>query len=454
MERTFLVIIILIGVGMAVLMSAVNGTWRLTHFSDYHDDAEVYNITALSILEHHSFAENDARGFVGIFRRSPGYPLFLALSYALLGKMPPAAFITQAIIFTLSLILLWALARFFIPSPYYVLPSLFLALSWFIALQVTSIVPELFTLFLLLLFLWAYEKFFTTDRYAFLFLSGGALAWFILTRAVALYGMPVIIALLLFRSYSYYGSWKKSLRILGAFLIIPIFAVGAWMIRSVVVLDTWQIQSGSYVLAWKSMEATASWQRIAATFTATLTGDVVAEKFFPGYVKEPDHYRYTKIVTAQMLALDAEGIPESEKEQTLYREARERIKDQPLKFFVSGVMGFFRQNVPLNHRAQPITHLFNNGQFASLPTTQKIGILLVLRVIGYFFLALITYGAITKRSQWRLWGMVFFWVAFYNLFYAFFTHNEPRYMLPLWPLYLLFAATAVTSLLNRHAKSI
>lgn len=450
MERTFLLTIIFIGLGMAIFMSVLNGTWQATNFADYHDDAEIYNITALSILERHSFSENDTRGFVGTFRRSPGYPLFLAGSYALLGKTPIAAFITQTAIFILSLILFWSLASFYFPYPYRLIPSLFLSFSWFIALQVTSIVPELLTLFLLLLFLWAFERFFITHRSSSIFLAGGALAWLILIRPVALYGLPVILMLLLLRCFPDL-SWKQSLRVLSAFLIVPFLAVGAWTMRSVVLLDTWQIQSGSYVIAWKSMEATAAWERIAATFLATLTGDIVADRFFPGYAKEPDHYMFARIVTARMRALDAEGIPEAQKELMLYREARERVTAHPLKFSVSGLMGLFRQNVPLNHRAQPITHLFAGGNYPLLSFWQKVGILVFLRIIGYAFLALVIYGIFLHYKEWRVWGMITFWILFYNLFYAFFTHNEPRYMLPLWPLYLLFTTAALHMLINRYA---
>lgn len=448
MERTFLIIIVFIGIGMAFLMSAINGTWRATNFVDYHDDAEIYNRTALSILERHSFSDNES-GYVGAFRRSPGYPVFLALSFALFGKSPIAVFAAQTILWTFSLLLLWSLAGIFFSYPHRLLPPLFLALSWFIALQATIILPELFTLFLLLLFLWALERFFTAKKSMYLLVAGGALAWFILIRPVALYSVPFIFLFLWLRERNRLPA-KTFLCAFGLFLLIPFFAIGAWMARSIALLDTWQIQSGSYVIGWKSLEASAPWERVIATFIAAATGDIVADMFSPGYAEKPDHYPFMKIIFNQMRALDARGVPEAEKERILYREAMERVRNNPWKFLMSGITGVIRQNVPLNHRAQPITHLFAGKNFSSLSLAQKIGILAIIRLIGYGFLALALYGAFLNRRDWRRWGMVFFWMAFYNLFYAFLTHNEVRYMLPLWPLYLLCATAGFVAIKERY----
>lgn len=449
MERTALITIILLGLLMAAAMSVINDTWRNTHFSDYHDDAEIYNRTALLILEKHSFGE-EGRGFVGAFRRAPGYPIFLAGSYALLGKTPAAAFATQTILWILSLVLLWSLAKIYFPYPYRLLPSLFLALSWFIALQTTIILPELFTLFLLLLFLWTLERFFITKKSTHLLVAGAALAWFILIRPVALYGLPFMLFFLWLRERNCVPA-KALMRACGIFLLIPFLAVGAWMARSIILLDTWQIQSGSYVVGWKSLEASAPWERVTATLIAATTGDIIADRFSPGYSASPDHYPFMKTIFNRMRVLDAQKIPEAEKERILYQETWERIYANPVRFALAGILGLVRQNVPLNHRAQPITHLFAGGTYPFLSFWQKVGILIPLRLFGYAVLALIIYGIFLHYRKWRIWGMVLFWILFYNLFYAFFTHNEVRYMLPLWPLYLLYATAGLMAIRQRYA---
>lgn len=450
MERTFLVIIVFIGLGMAVLMSAINGTWQATSFSDYHDDAEIYNRTALAILERHSFSDDES-GFVGAFRRAPGYSLFLAFSYGLLGKTPISAFVTQAILFIASILLLWSLAARWFSYPIRLLPPLLLSFSWFVSLQVTKLIPELLSLFLLLYFLWSLYHFIDHRRRGYLVGAGTALAWFILIKPMALYILPFLLAIIVAHEYTHIPLRQLGLN-LGLLLFVPFIALSAWTIRSITLFNTWQIQSGSYVIAWKSLEAGAPGRRVVASFMGGLAGDIVADKLMPGYANNPDPYLYVDAVFDHMRALRAQGISEREREAILYKEARERIIANPLKFFVTGITGLLRQNTPMNHRGEAITHLFAGGGYHTLSSSQKIAIVIILRLAWYFLLFLVAWGIALHYKQWRAWGIVIVWVLLYNLFYGFFTHNEARYLIPVWPLYLLLLTSAIISMYEQYAK--
>lgn len=450
MERAFLLIIIVIGIGMAFLMSAINGTWQATNFSDYHDDAEIYNRTALSLLERHSFSDDES-GFVGAFRRAPGYSLFLAFSYGFLGKTPISAFVTQGALFIASILLLWSLATRLFLYPARLLPPLLLSLSWFISLHVTKLIPELLSLFLLLCSLWSLFQFMDRRRRGYLVGTGAALAWFILIKPVALYILPFLLAVVIVHEYKRIPLRQLGLN-LGLLLLVPLIALSAWTIRSIALFNTWQIQSGSYVVAWKSLEAAAPWRRVAASFAGGLAGDIVADKIMPGYADNPDPYLYVDAVFDHMRALRAQGVSERERETILYKEARERISANPLKFFVAGITGLLRQNTPMNHRGEAITHLFAGGGYHTLSSSQKITIVVILRLVWYFLLFLVAWGTALHYKQWRAWGMVIAWILFYNLFYGFFTHNEARYMIPLWPLYLLLLTSAITIIYDHYAK--
>lgn len=450
MERTFLVIIIFIGLGMAVLMSAINGTWQATSFSDYHDDAEIYNRTALAILEQHSFSDDES-GFVGAFRRAPGYSLFLAFSYGFLGKTPISAFVTQGVLFISSILLLWSLAARLFPYPARLLPSLLFSLSWFIPLQITKLGTELLSLFLLLFFLWSLNRFMDYRRSGYLLGAGTALAWFMLIKPIALYILPFLLAIVIAHEYKRVSPRQLGLN-LGLLLLVPLIALSAWTIRSVALFNTWQIQSGSYVVAWKSLEIAAPWRRVAASFTAALVSDIVADKIMPGYADNPDPYLYVDAVFDHMRALRAQGVSEKEREAVLYKEARERIVANPLKFFIAGITGVLRQNTPMNHRGEAITHLFAGGGYHTLSSSQKITIVVILRLAWYFLLFLVAWGIALHYKQWRAWGIVIVWVLFYNLFYGFFTHNEARYMIPVLPLYLLLLTSAIIIIYEHYAK--
>ena len=366
-------------------------------------------------------------------RRSPGYPIFLALVYGLFGRTPVAVFAVQGLLFAGSIILLWLLARMYFSPPYSFLPPLLLSLSWPVGLFVTKLETELLSLFLLLSFVFLIQKFFTARNLFLVLAAGAALSWFILIKPAALYLLPFMLALIVLRA-------RFAVLI---FLLVPTFIVGAWIVRSLVIFDTWQIQSGSFVLGYRGLEVTNSWERTGGAFVGALAGDIVADKFFPGYAENPEPYPSINRITERFVALGKEGLTEKERENIVYGEAWSRIVQNPVKFFVFGITGLLRQNTPLNHKGHAITHTFAGGGYENLSETEKISILLGIRITWYLFLTMVIYGAIKHVGDWQSWGIILVFVFGYNLLYAFFTHNEARYMTPLFPFYFLLFTTAV-----------
>ncbi len=428
--------IVLLGLVLAALMSAINGTWRNTSFRDYSDDSDTYNRTAVLLLDRWSFHDEQSL-YVGMQRRSPGYPVFLALIYGAFGRAPVAVFAMQALLFAGSIVLLWLLARMYFSPPYSFLPPLFLALSWPMALFVTKLETELLSLFLLLVFVYFLQRFFISQKYALILVAGAAISWFLLIKPAALYLLPFIAAHVALRAR---GEAAKTLALL---MIVPALLVGAWMVRSIVLFDTWQVQSGSFVLGYRGLEVTNSWERVKGAFMGALLGDIVADKFSPGYAQNPEPYPSINATTERFVALGKEGLTEKEREDIVYNEAWSRIAQNPIKFLVFGVIGLLRQNTPLNHKGYAITHTFAEGGYEYILEGQKIALLIGIRILWYAFLAAVLYGAAITARDWRRWGIIFIWIFGYNILYAFFTHNEARYMVPLFPFYFMFFTAAL-----------
>lgn len=435
---------------LSAILAFVNGSYHETQFSDYHDDAEIYNRTALYILDRGSFHGEDSL-FVGAFRRAPGYPFFLAFVYGSFGRSPIAAWGAQAALYIASIILLYRISQYLIPNTYVLLPPILLSCSWFVAAQVTHLIPELFVLFLFLLFFWSLEVFYHSKKYWSVLVAGGALAWIILTKPMVLYMLPFIVMAILLSLTRRQFSLKISARAV-FLLILPLCIFGGlWTIRSIRLFHTWQVQSGSYVIAWKSLEATEPWRRVIASFIAGASGDIIADVYLPEYSKNPEPYQHVEVVFEYMRELDRKNVPEVEKERILYAEAKERILANPVKFFVAGITGLLRQNTPMNHKGQAITHFL--AERDTMPYWQRVILLCVIRLIWYILLSLALLGVWVKRVEWNIWGLAIVWLVLYNGLYAFFTHNEARYLIPAWPILILFFTMGISSLaLHRIQK--
>lgn len=431
---------VIVGLLTAWFIGSLNNNWEKQKFTDYSDDADIYLRTATEIVDNKRFHEEDSLT-VGAFRRAPGYPIFLAIVFSIFGKSILALFVVQAFLYAISIILLWRISGFFLQQYWRVIPSLLLACSWFVALHVTTIIPELYSLFLLLVLILTILEAQIYQKYQFLLIGGFSVSLFLLTKPMALYIVPILVFLM---ALTLKGGTLKNISL---FLLIPLVFVGAWTIRSYKLFDTWQIQSGSYVVGWKSLEATKPWDRIFASFLGGLFGDVVAERYLPGYADNPEPYENVNIIFDQMIFLANEGKSEKEIEKILYTEAYNRIRAHPLQFSVAGITGLLRQNTPMNFQGQAITHAFALKK----TTPWHMSLIIFIRAVWYIFLAVVVYGLILKVYEWKTSGFVITWILLYNFFYAFFTHNEARYLIPIWPFYLLFFVIGLQAIMKKYA---
>ena len=438
--------VILLGTLSVIFMGIVDGTWRKTQFTDFQDDQETYNMLALQLAKDGTYREE-----ISSFRRAPGYPAFLAILYRFITPSPLIVYAAQSALFMLSIILLWSLVSYLFPYPYRLVPPLLLALSWFAALSVTKVIPEILSLFLLLLALWCFERCLSSRRISFTIGTGGALSWFLLIKPVALAFMPFIILLFAVRAYFIFPRARGAALATVFLVLIPAVIVGGWIARGAKKFNSYQIQSGAMILEFKSREATAPWKRIFASFTAGLAGDIVADSIIPGYSDNPDPYYYIDPVARENFALDAKGYTEAEKELLFTARAKERILKNPAKFIVAGITGILRQNAPMNHKGNAIIHMFSRKSHPDIPYALKITTLVALRVLWYGFLAFVLTGILKERKNWQTYGMFALWIILYNGMNGFFSHNEARYIIPVWPLYLIFATTTLMYLKQQRS---
>ncbi len=157
--------------------------------------------------------------------RPPGYPFFLAGIYSVLGDRPQAALVAQALLDTLTVLLVFLLARFYLPEN----PSLLVALLYALApFYVPMIMTEVLFIFLLMLNLlhWSRASEFRSLAQALFGLAFGAA---VLTRPATIIFAPLVAFLLLWpRDHS---GWKKRALALAVWGIGAAAVIAPWLIR-------------------------------------------------------------------------------------------------------------------------------------------------------------------------------------------------------------------------------
>lgn len=478
--------IVVVGVFLALILGIVNGTLSKTAFTDYHDDAEGYNIMALHIAEGRSGELAHILGSPETSRRPIGYPFFLSLIYRVWAS-PVAAYAAQITLWAVSIILFFKIALFFLSRGWALVAAFGYALSWFVATFVTQIGSDFFGAFLGLVFVWsllqfldsakargnqlekpqssrpasgmlllarprspafggnharsASAKFFSFD-FLWLFSAALALGTMAITRSVMLYFIPIVVV------YLTIVFWKDSLLrlvvpILFFFISGSVVAAGMWWTYSV--FGTTEIAATRHVLLSRSQEGFWPAERVASVAAAAFGGDLVADYFFPGYLENPAPYHQFPEVLMRRAAAKAAGIPEPEMEAEFQKEAFQNIKRHPVMFLITGALNVVRLHAPMNHRGEGMFR-FLVGK--NLPFWLRALANVFVRVFWFAFLAIAWWGIVraivARASAWELWALIALLILYTVGIHSLFANAEPRFLITVLSFYILFAMYAVS----------
>ena len=192
-------------------------------------DTPTYVRPALALLHAGSFSPSVERAPEPELNRTPGYPALVAAVYALAGERPAALAVTNAVLSTATLGILFLLGRRLFGERVALAALVLLALdpgSFRYSLVALTETPFTFLALLgtLLLVLTAE----TARRPALLALAGGvALSAATLVRPLTFYFLPVLAVLL----PVCLAGWRRP-RMLAAFLAPVLLLVGGWQVRN------------------------------------------------------------------------------------------------------------------------------------------------------------------------------------------------------------------------------
>jgi len=333
--------------------------------------------------------------------RPPGYPFFLAGIYSILGDRPRAALLAQALLDTLTVLLVFMLARFYLPENASLLVALLYALSPF---YVPMIMTEVLFIFLLMLNLlhWARAGEFRLPAQALFGLAFGAA---VLTRPGTIIFAPLVAFLLLFTGDK--SAWQKRALALAVWAVCAAAVVAPWLVREYRV-------HGRFVFITSNGGRTF--------FDGNYLPDTATQIITKGRLNHEDEVQ----IDRDFLDLTVQYLQEH--------------PGHAVRMMFKRLRNLWRFDLPSEFRVLYLDYLL-----------AKPGVLVwLLGGIVYFLFALtrvVTVGALLgmivqwrKRWQWRaLYLIPLLVTAFHFCFY----HGKPRYLSPYYPVLSIFFAAAL-----------
>src|SRR3989344_3717288 len=423
-----------------VFLGYHNGEFSKRPLADYKNDPRIYNDMALTMLHTRSLVDENFL-FAEPYRKSPGYPLVLAVAYGVFGERPLSAEVLNLVFWLLGIIILWKISSRFLDGYFAYIPPLLLALYWGVATFVVGVTSDIFALFLGLSFVYSLFRFSDSSAIRYIFFAGVAAGFLLITKPVILYGLPFMCVSFLLspntisRRRPLYGC----IAFAGAVLFLAL-----WMIYNHSLVGTYQLASGAATLSKRADDIYLTPRRAVTFLVASAFGDYVTGRIVPGYADDPEPHtveslRRQKAYARSFTRRDTERDITIQKE--FYGELFRMIRERPVKFTVLAVPYLFRMNAPTNLEGVEIISLFS-GTYQYIPPLVKILVLLLLRSLWFVFLGFVVVGILYALKSWRDWFTIIWLVVFTNGMYALVSHGEARFIVPIIPFYFLLATFA------------
>jgi len=428
-QKTFLFLLVALALASGLLWSQRN--WEKEPTGDgYH-----YNKYALSLVNEGRFAADGEL----TQRRDPGYSFFLAAVYSIWGVNYTIVKLLQIVMFAAIVLTTYFLARQLFDNESIarwsgIFSGLFYPLAMFGGIFYTEL---LFTL-VFLLAIWFFIKGWKVENKYYYAVSGLFFGMAILTRSVIVY-FPVL--LLIAYPLLQKESRKKALVASFLFLFCTALVVTPWMTRNQRNFGDFAVsaQEGS-ILFFAVQRLKIQNSDLTKVFTANILGDFFAQKIFGSYDRQKiEEGDFGQVHTE----LAEQGLNQDEINTKVYQLAVGEFKSKTLRYFlVVPPIEFLKLHTPI-FPFETAQGLFSDpGTHQEIPDFVKGAIILFVRLAYLLFLSGVLYGIIRSGKLWRQ-HLIILLLLFYIIGVYSVLHGIPRYILPIFPLYIIFFSYGV-----------
>lgn len=450
-DKRFLLLVFLISFSLGCLFA----------FSFDHpvvSDAVEYDMIGWNLARGNGFSSLASPPFNPTMNREPVYPVFLGILYKIFGHNYIPVYFFQVVIFSLTCILVYLLAREIFTEKVAKYSSVFTALCPTLANYPSYILTETIFIFLLCVLVYVLTKAIKSQKLAWFFASGAFLGIAALCKVmVSLFFIPVCLGVFLFKR-----DWKhlfgKTVMQLAVCGLVFLMVISPWCYRNQRLFGSAQMSLRGGAALWESAlrldESLATMkQRMVFNFS-----EYLGNRMFPGAVERPRDFvlMRSKRAYAYRNQLLREGFDLVQIDTIMRKEALEKIRDYPYPFLKTLALmpieaiqmaGFLY--IPTLNESHVI------GKFYELRHGKTIlsAIRGVFRLLAYPVLLFAGLGMIQKKSLWRRYIFLLFVIAYINFVHVLLACIA-RYAVPLIPFYLIFASAGIlkSNSLEKEAK--
>ncbi len=458
-RKKFIVILFLLAV-----LSGIFWSHKMFGQPVIYGDGVQYNISAKDIIEHGRFV-SDEKDWANV--SEPLYPLFLSGIYLIFGLDNfDAVRIIQILLFAFTVLLVYFLSERLASRNLAIAASLLAALFFPLAASAGLLLREvLFTFFVVLSVYLAY-KIQEKPRLARFILLGIILGLATLTNAiiqffivfVVLYFIFIFTCPLRFAKQGGRGKslpWKNLALKLLFLVLFFLLSISGWSLRDYLSngnIKPLNFKNGCALNRKVEMMTTIKGER----YFRHLGGQFLGYYFFEEKDFDPSEFLGHKETVKKAQEMIKKDYSVEKIDSLLIKENfRAIIKNIP-QYFAISFLDFLQFNGPMlpnpeNLEAAPMQNLFIGGSHSEIPGFLKIIILLVLRILYWFFFGFVIYGLVKAIKKWREFGWIILIVIYFNATYAA-IFGLPRYATPIYPFYILLFVIGFSAFLSRLKK--
>src|SRR3989344_3999980 len=192
-------------------------------------------------------------------------------------------------------------------------------------------------------------------------------------------------------------------------------------------------------LKYHATQLDFSTREVISMYLSYAFGDLIGGVLYDGFPKDKEPRYWDAGVEKRIDETRDRGGSLIELDRVMYQDALNKIKEKPLKFFVTGFAGVFRLNSPMNYNTLELMRVLA-GDNRSFPKGLRILLVLGVRLLWYGFLAVVSIAFIWHARDLKAWGLILGVILYYNIMYSLLTHAEVRYILTVMPFYFLLCA--------------
>jgi len=397
-----------------------------------------------------------------------GYPALLALSWKIFGSFIPLV-ILQILLAGLSAVLIYRMARHFVPNSIALIPAIILGLDPSIAYYTGVVFTD--GLFMSLMTILVYGLFFYKNRdWTIFVLLGFLLGFSALVRTIAQY--LIVVLPLMYLVYAYTQDWKlrRATINMTIFTVVAIMVVYPAMQRNYEVIGRHKLGTIGdkmlmqyYVADWLTLEAGTDYN---GDFTNSETADTVRTKL---------------LLEAEQLALENNSKPEAYNDVVAISHiladpisyARYHVIGS-LSYFVSGsyrhylvsILGLYQRNAGLpyiqhENLAHRVTRALHSGEPTEIITAIKSLSFVLIEVTWRLLIIALALIAIIFTPKPGRWLMVTFWLLIGYFWFLTGPSAMTRYRIVSEPLLLTLATIGgwqlylwLATLYQKHRRAI